>query len=537
MSILRNAVTVGGWVLVSRVLGFARDIVIADRIGTGWVADAWAVAFRFPNLFRRLFGEGAFNAAFVPQYAKRLEGEGEAAARRLAEEILSVALPVLLGVTAIGMLAMPWIMVVYAAGFADDPAKFGLATALTQIAWPYLLFMSLVALYAGVLNTHGRFAAATAVQSILNVALIVSTVAAWAILSPPLESPAWGYALAIGVAVAGAAQFLFLVWAQGWRGGIRLLRPGLSPDSRRVFRLMVPGIVAGGVSQISIFVATIVATFEDGGAAVLYFADRIYQFPLGIVGVAMGVVLLPAISRHLKGGRPDLATYWQNRGIELSALLTLPAAVALVTISVPISIALFERGAFTRESSLLVGWVLIAFGVGLPAFILNKVLTPGFFAREDTATPMRFAIAALVIDLVLAVSLFFALRPFGLGVLGIAVGTAAGAWIYAALLGFTLRARGHLDFDARLASRLVRIALASLVMGAVLLGLEAALWSWFDAPSTGRRLLALAILCGAGLAAYGVAAFALKAVTLAELKEQFTRERGTKPEPVEADPA
>ena len=529
MSILRNAVTVGGWVLISRMLGFARDIFLADRIGTGWVADAWAVAFRFPNLFRRLFGEGAFNAAFVPMYAKRLEQEGPAPARRLAEEVLSVALPVLLGVTVIGMLAMPWIMIAYAPGFIDDPEKFDLAVILTQIAFPYLLFMSLVALYAGILNTHGRFGAATAVQSILNIALIVSMVLAWAVLNPALESPVWAYALAFGVAAAGAFQFLFLVWALGWRGvRLALTRPRLSPDSRRMFRLMVPGIIAGGVSQISIFVATVVAGFQDGGPAILYYADRIYQFPLGIVGVAMGVVLLPAIARHLQGGRADLATYWQNRGIELSALLTLPAAVALVTISLPICIVLFERGAFTRESSLAVATVLVAFGFGLPAFILNKVFTPGFFARQDTRTPMLFALISLCIDTTLAVSLFFLF-----GVLAIPIATATGAWIYAAFLGVTLWRRGHLQPDARLKTRLIRIALASAIMGAALIGLEIALWDWFQG-STGRKLLALLILCGAGFGVYVAAAFALKAVTLAELKEQFTREKGA---PREAAPA
>ncbi|MBL9010647.1 MAG: murein biosynthesis integral membrane protein MurJ [Alphaproteobacteria bacterium] len=520
MSLLRGAFTVGGWTLVSRILGFARDMVIARAIGTGWVADAWAVAFRFPNLFRRLLGEGALNSAFVPMYAKRLEGDGRGAADRLAEEIQSVMLPILFAISALAMLTMPWIMQVYAPGFAGDPAKFALATDMTKIAFPYLMFMSMVALYSGVLNTHGRFAAATAAQSLLNIGLLAAALVAQFALDPAPGDPIWGMALAYGCVVAGAMQFLYLMWMLA-RGGIRLRlhMPRLSPDARRMFVLMVPGIIAGGVSQISIFVSTIVASLEAGAPAILYFADRIYQFPLSIVGTAMGVVLLPTLARHLRSGREDLALYWQNRGIELAMLLTLPAAVALVIISTPISIALFEGGAFDRASSLAVGHVLVAFGVGLPAFILNKVLTPAFFAREDTATPMKFAVITLIIDLALAVGLFFAF-----GVIGIAIATAAAAWINCGLLASALRARGLFRADARTLSRIGRIVLASLVMGAALIGLLLVVGPWLDMGTT-RKAAALAVLCLGGLAVYAAAAFALGATSLGELKEQFRRER------------
>ena len=520
MSLLRGAFTVGGWTLVSRVLGFARDMVIARAIGTGWVADAWAVAFRFPNLFRRLLGEGALNSAFVPMYAKRLEGDGKGAADRLAEEIQSVMLPILFAVSAAAMIAMPWIMVVYAPGFSSDPAKFALTVDMTKIAFPYLMFMSMVALYSGVLNTHGRFAAATAAQSLLNIGLLVAALAVQFALRPEPGDPVWGMALAYGCVVAGAMQFLYLM-AMLARGGIRLRlhAPRLSADARRMFVLMVPGIIAGGVSQVSIFVSTIVASLEDGAASTLYYADRIYQFPLGIVGTAMGIVLLPTLARHLRGGREDLALYWQNRGIELAMLLTLPAAVALVVISSPISITLFEGGAFGRDSALAVGHVLVAFGVGLPAFILNKVLTPAFFAREDTATPMKFAVFTLLIDIALAVGLFFAF-----GVIGIAIGTAAAAWINCGLLTSALRARGLFRADARTLSRIVRIGLASLTMGAALLGLLILVDPWLDMGAS-RKVAALGLLCFGGLGVYVAAAFALGATSLGELKEQFARGR------------
>ena len=525
MSLLRGAFTVGGWTLVSRVLGFARDMVVARAIGTGWVADAWAVAFRFPNLFRRLFGEGAFNSAFVPMYAKRLEGDGKTAADQLAEEIQSVILPILMAVSAVAMLAMPAIMTVYAPGFSDDPAKLDLATQMTRIAFPYLMFMSMVALYSGVLNTHGRFAAATAVQSVLNIVLLGAAVTAQIVFDPPPGSPIWGLALAYGCAVAGAMQFLFLIVMLG-RAGIhlRMRMPRLSPDAKRMFALMVPGIVAGGVSQISIFVATVVATLEPGAPAILYYADRIYQFPLSIVGTAMGVVLLPTMARHLRGGREDLALYWQNRGVELAMLLTLPAAVALLIISTPVAIALFEGGAFDRASSTAVGVVLVAFGAGLPAFILNKVLTPAFFAREDTATPMRFAIFTLAIDLALAISLFFAF-----GVVGIAIGTAAAAWINTILLVWALSARGHFQLDPRTLDRLWRIAAASVVMGAALFGLLQVVRPWFDGGGL-MKFAGLGALCFGGLGVYAVAALLLGATSAKELKEQFRRERGTTPQ-------
>ena len=294
MSLLRGAFTVGGWTMVSRVLGFARDMVIARAIGTGWVADAWAVAFRFPNLFRRLFGGGAPTSPFVRMYARRLEGEGKPAADRLAEEIQSVVLPILMAFSAVAMLAMPWIMQVYAPGFVGEPEKMTLASDMTTIAFPYLLFMSLVALYSGVLNTHGRYASAAAAQSLLNISLLGAALIAQWTLHPAPGDRIWGFALAWGCVVAGALQFLFLVFMLA-RGGIhlRLRWPRLSPDARRIFVLMVPGIIAGGVSQISIFVATIVATLQDGAPSVLYFAVRIFQFPLGFVGTAIGIGLLP----------------------------------------------------------------------------------------------------------------------------------------------------------------------------------------------------------------------------------------------------
>jgi putative peptidoglycan lipid II flippase len=517
MSLVKGVATVGSLTFVSRILGFARDMILAAALGTGVVADAWAVAFRFPNLFRRLFGEGAFNAAFVPLYAGKLHDAGERPALRFAEEILSVLSVALLVLTLIAEMTMPWIMQVYAIGFVDDPVKFALTTEFTQVAFPYLLFISLVALYAGILNTSGKFGAAAGVQALLNVALMLALGAAWLVWQPQTESAQWGVALVWGVALAGVVQFLFLVYF-AWRSRISLwLRwPRLTPDVRRFAKLAWPGVVAGGVSQISLFIATVVASLQDGAPAILYYADRVYQFPLSLVGVALGIVLLPTLATHLRGERLDLAQYWQNRGLELAMLLTLPAAIALWVISFPIAVTLFERGAFERASTVQVASVLMAFAVGLPAFILNKVLTPAFFARHDTATPMRYAVIALGLDVVLSLSLFLAF-----GVIGIAIATSTAAWLNAGLLWTTLSRRNHFTLDPRSRERIPRIALASLGMGAVLFLAMQFLGSAFDGGDASKAL-ALAALCIGGLLVYGGLAFLLRATTVAEMRAQLT---------------
>jgi putative peptidoglycan lipid II flippase len=518
MSLVKGVAKVGSLTFVSRILGFARDMILAALLGTGAVADAWAVAFRFPNLFRRLFGEGTFNAAFVPLYAGRLHDGGEGSAQRFAEDILAVLTTGLLALTLLAEMAMPWIMQGYALGFVDDPEKFALTTELTQIAFPYLLFISLGALYSGILNTAGKFGAAAGVQAILNVVLMVAMGLAWLILQPKSGSRQWGEALVWGVALAGAIQFLFLVYfTSRSRLSLRLRRPRLTPEVRQFFALAWPGLVAGGVSQISLFIATVVASLQDGAPSILYYADRVYQFPLSIVGVALGIVLLPTMSAHLRGDRGDLAQYWQNRGLEIAMLMTFPAAIALFVISFPIAATLFERGAFDRASTLQVSSVLMAFAAGLPAFILNKVLTPAYFARHDTRSPMRFALIALVLDVALSVSLFFAF-----GVLGIAIATSTAAWLNAGLLWGTLHRRGQFILDQRCRERLPRIAFASLAMGALLFLAASSLSSAFNGGTTAKAL-ALGALCLGGFAVYAGLAVLFRAATVAEVKAQLAR--------------
>ena len=395
MSLLKSAATVGGLTLISRLLGFLRDQLIAFTLGTGPVAEAFFVAQRFPNLFRALFAEGAFNSAFVPQFARRIEGEGQSAAHKFATEIFSALLAWLLVFTALSMIAMPWLIYLIAPGFSQDVQKLQLTIDLTQICFPYLLFMSLTALQSGVLNSLNRFTAAAAAPILLNIVMILSNVLAWALGTG--NSAATGYIFAWGVSLAGVAQFLLLAIACR-RAGMPLFPtwPTFSPDVKKVLVLSVPGIISGGIMQINLLIATIIATSLDRAVAYLYYADRLYQLPLGVIGVAIGVVLLPDLSRKLRAGDNQAALNSQNRALELSLFLTVPAAIALMAIPVPILHTVFEHGEFTAADTLAVAPTVLAFAAGLPAFAMTKVFQPGFYAREDTKTPMRFAIISVV---------------------------------------------------------------------------------------------------------------------------------------------
>ena len=519
MTLYRSFATVGGLTMVSRVLGFGRDILIAAVLGTGAVADAYFVAFRFPNLFRRLFAEGAFNAAFVPLFSKRLEGDGRAAARRFAEDALSVLLAALLITTAVAELAMPWLMYAIAPGFADTAEKFDLAVLLTRIAFPYLLCMSLVALLSGVLNALGRFAVAAAAPILLNVVLI--SVMVGVALAGFGNTPEAGIALTWGVAAAGLVQLLVLVvWARRVGMGLRLRRPRLTEPVRRLVRLGIPGVIAGGITQVNILIGTMIASLQDSAVSWLYYADRIYQLPLGIVGIAIGVVLLPDLSRKLRSGDHDAALASQNRSLEFSLLLTLPAAVALLVAPEPIIRVLFERGAFAASDTPATAAALAWFAVGLPAFVLIKVFSPGFFAREDTRTPMFFAGASVVVNVAASLALF----PF-LGHVGIAIGTAAAGWVNALLLAGTLIRRGDFEFDGTFRRRAVPIAASSAIMGLALWGACVVLAPWF-APSHGVLIqgAALAALVLSGILVYAAAAQLSGAAHLPSLLRGMARE-------------
>jgi putative peptidoglycan lipid II flippase len=522
MSLLKSAATVGGFTLVSRVLGFVRDQLVAFAIGTGPVAEAFFVAQRFPNLFRALFAEGAFNAAFVPLFAKHVEGEGPASARTFAVEVFSALLAWLILFSGAAMLAMPLLMYGLAPGFSADPSKFDLAVNLTQICFPYLLFMSLTALQSGVLNSLNRFTAAAAAPILLNIVMIASNGVAWYFATG--NSAATGYIFAWGIFASGVAQYALLAVACR-RAGMRLVPrwPRLTPDVKRVIALSVPGIISGGIMQINLVIATMIATTIDRAVSYLYYADRLYQLPLGVIGVAIGVVLLPDLSRKLRAGNVSGAAHSQNRALELSLFLTIPSAIALMAIPAPILHTVFEHGAFSRADTLNVAPAVLAFAAGLPAFSMTKVFQPGFYAREDTATPMRFAIVSVVVNVVAS---FVLSRYFGH--VGIAMATSLAAWVNAAQLGVTLARRGYYTPDDRLRQRLPRIVLSGLLMGGLLLG---GLYLLQGQYAEGKGFLAhlwpLLLLVFGGSAAYFVFAHATGAMRLSELRSMLKRQPKT----------
>ncbi len=491
---LRGILTVGGWTMLSRLFGFCRDILIADLIGAGPVADAFFVANRLPNLFRRLFGEGAFNAAFVPAFATLLTNEGEPAAQAFAEQAMAVLGFWLFGLTVAGELFMPQLMALMAPGFALVPAKFALVVELSRITFPYMPLICLTALLSGVLNGLNRFAVAAAAPVIYNLTSIGFMLGLLGLV------PTEGHALAYGVSVSGVFQLALVVWGVR-RSGMRihLPRPRMTPRMRQLLRRMGPGLLGAGVTQLNLSVDVIIGSLLPAGTvSVLYYADRINQLPLGTIGAAVGTALLPTLSRLVGRGDEAGARTSLNRALEYALLLTLPASVALMVSAVPIIGTLFGRGAFGAHAVLLSAQCLAAYAVGLPAFVIVKVLVPGFFARGDTATPVKIGMAAVAFNL--ALNLAF-MRP--LQHLGPALATSVAAWANVVALAVMLARRGHLTTDFAIRRRVPRMLLAALAMGGMLWLLQSAPPP--PLPIPGARWIGLGLLVGVGALAYAVA--------------------------------
>ncbi len=530
MSLLRNFATVGAATASSRILGFIRDMLIAAALGTGAIADAYFVAQRLPNLFRRLFAEGAFQSAFVPLYARALEAEGAEAARRFAEESLAALAATLLLFTIVAELAMVWLTYALAPGFAEEPEKFELAVLLSRIAFPYLALVSIVSLLSGVLNGVGRFAAAAFSPSLLNAVLIVALFTIYA--SGRIETVFAGVLLSAAVTVGGALQLAVLVLACRRAGvALRLRLPRWTPGVKRLLRLAGPAVLAGGVVQINIVVGTIIASSQPGAVSWLYYADRLYQLPLGIVGIAIGVVLLPDLARALRAGRAAEAAHTQNRSIEFAAALTLPAAVALAVIPVPIIALLFQRGAFGPADTFATAPALAAYAVGLPAFVAIKVLQPGFFARENTRTPMWLGAMSMVVNVAAA----FALFPL-FGHVGIAAATSIAAWINAVMLAVVLHRHGGLVPDASLRRRLPLLVLAAVGMGTGLFAAYSAFWLPVMVAGLAVQIAFVGGLVLGGLALFLAFAQVTGAVDFRRVFSAVRRRRGrTAPAPPPSD--
>ncbi|MDB5688273.1 MAG: murein biosynthesis integral rane protein MurJ [Sphingomonas bacterium] len=522
MSLLRATATIGGLTLVSRVLGFVRDMLMARFVGAGFASDAFLIAFRLPNLFRALFAEGAFASAFVPMFNRTIGRDRDdlGAGLRFAEGVLSVLLPVLLLFTAAMMLAAGPIVWAMTGGFPDGgPDKLALATNFTRITFPYLLLISLVSLLGGILNSLGRFWVNAAAPVLLNLCLIGGLLFFRG--STDVET---ARTQAIAVTVSGVLQLAWLIWSCRQAGVVLKLRwPQLTPDVRALLKVVWPAALGAGAVQFNLLISTTLAArfLPEGSVSYLYYADRLNQLPLGLIGIGIGTAMLPTLSRQIGRGEDVPAMTTQNRAIELALLLTLPAAAALMVSALPLVRALLQHGAFTAGDTIASAEALAAFSIGLPAYVLIKVLTPGFYARADTKTPVRIALVAMGVNLALNLGLIWSMAHVGL-----ALSTAVSAWVNAGLLYWTLHRRAHLTLDARLRSRAVRLIGATFVMAAGLLLLN----GWIDPLMGGSiivRGLGLALLIGAGGILYFGAAFALGAFRLADLRAQLSRRRPT----------
>ena len=516
MSLGRAVATVGGFTLLSRVVGFVRDVVLSAVLGSGAVADAFIVAFKLPNLFRRLFAEGAFSAAFVPLFSRELQDNGRAEALAFARQAHAALLLVLVPFSIVLMVAMPWVVVVLAPGMRAP--TFAMAVEFGRIAFPYLLFISLASLYGGVLNSIDRFAHVAATPILLNLAMIGAVLG----LTPLL--PNSGYAASIGVAIGGLLQWLWLLIACARDDvSITLVRPRWTARVARLVKLATPVAIGGGAQQISTMLDVVWASLLPVGTiSALFYADRIAQLPLGVVGIAIGTALLPLLARQLRAGQIESAMANQNRAIEFGLLLSLPAAVALWLLSDPIVRVLFERGRFGPDDTLRTASALAAFVVGLPAFVLIKALTPGFFAREDTRTPLYIAIVAIVVNVILNV---FFLYGTSLAQVGVALATSLSGWLNAAMLAIVLYRRGHLIADRRLISRSWRMLAATAGMGVVLWGALVVLDPVLAHANT-KGVVALFGVCALGMAVYAGLGALLGVVRLAELRFVMRRQAG-----------
>jgi len=523
MSLARNTLVQASLTLGSRLLGFARDLVLSARFGQGPMMDAFTTALMLPNMFRRLFAEGAFAQAFVPIYGGVREREGEAAAAVTASEALSFMFAVVAGFCIVLQVAMPWIMPVLLSAWKDDSGVMWAAVTAAQLTMPYLACMTIASLLSGVLNTGGRFALSAAVPVFLNLCTLAPLLAPTFL---PMSQPDTLLAVSAAVTVSGVLQAGLLWWGVR-RLGVRLKLswPRLTVGVKKTLALAIPGVLAGGALQINSLVSQFLTGSNEGARSVLYNADRLYQLPLGLVGVAIGLALVPRLTRAFVAGDHEGGRRTLDDGITLSMAFTLPAAVALFVIPFVIIDATVTRGAFTSADAARTADVLRQFAWGVPAFVLAKVLTPPFFARQDTRRPMIFAVISVGITVVIGTALFFGLSRIGLdGVLGLAIATSLSAWINVALLLGTLMREGSWTPSAAFVSRLGRVVAASAAMAALLLaagiGYEA-LSRLFLAKE-----VAVLMICGAGALVYAACIVLFRAVTPAELKAVLRREPG-----------
>jgi putative peptidoglycan lipid II flippase len=520
MSFARAVRTVAGLTMVSRVLGFIRDLLTADILGAGPMADAYFVAFKLPNFLRRMFAEGAFSVTFVPLFAKAAHADGKAAAAKFAEEAQAMLLAILIPLTIVLLLFMPLVMDVLAPGFERDSPQYALAVELCRITFPYLTLVSITALQGGVLNALDRYGPFATAPILFNLALIVG------LLLTPLF-PTAAHALSWGEFAAGIVQ---VIWMMGSckRAGIwlKLRWPRLTPEVKRLFTLMGPAAIGAGAVQINVFIDTMIGSLlPTGSISHLYYAERLYQLPLGVIGVAVGTALLPALARHVRMDDRPGAKRLEARAIEASLLLSLPAAMALMVAGQPIMTALFARGAFSTESAIQSAGALAAYSAGIPAYVLAKTLSTAYYARENTKTPLKFSLITVALNTTLALSFVLI---FHFGIIGIAAATGLTAWINVGLLAWGLKTRGLLGFDDRLKHTLPRIVGATAAMAVALFAIQYPFDGWWTADLL-RRGIGLAVLVGGGLAVYAGVIVLSGAAKASDITSLLKRERASIP--------
>lgn len=520
---IRSSLIFAALTLVSRFLGLARDLVITARLGASQTiaADAYYTALAFPNLFRRIFAEGAFAAAFVPSYSRKLTADGGEGADRYAADALASVAAATVALTIACQLAMPWLMLGINPGYVDEPDKFRLAVVLTQITMPYLPCMAIAALFSGVLNARGRFIVSGAYPTVLNVVML-------AVVLPQDEPVAAARWASIGVIVAGVGQAALCWWGARRTGArIRLVRPRLTPEVKALIRLGVPAAIANSATQVNIFISGILASQVAGARVWMNVADRLYQLPMSLVGVAIGVALLPRLSRALEARDEAEAQGAMDQAMVFGLALSLPAAAALMAMPVYLIDGLFARGAFLAADARATGSLLFHYGWGVPAFVLLRILQPAFFARQDTRTPMRFSLISVAVNIVLGLALFFTI-----GVQGIAAATSTAAWISVAQMVASLYIQKSYRPSRRALDKAVRTVAASLLMGAALAfaayhrtDIETAMAGVALGPLGVKEITVLGVTL-AGAVLYVVLLVAFGGVTPAEAKAALRRRRG-----------
>jgi putative peptidoglycan lipid II flippase len=522
-SLIRSSLVNSGLTLVSRFMGFLRDLVISYRMGASATpaADAFYTALMFPNLFRRIFGEGAFAAAFQPAYVRALHQDGKEAADKLAEDAMAGLAAITIAITIVCQLTMPWLMLLISPGYAhDDPVKFKLAVLLTQITMPYLPCMAIYAHLSGVLNSHGRFIVSAAAPTLLNLVMLVFVLPQ----KDAITAAQWASA---GVAVAGVCQVALLWWGVRRSGShVAFVRPSLTPEIRALIALAVPGALSASAFQVNIFISGILASQVAGARSWLNAADRLYQLPVGLVGVAIGVALLPRLSRAVHTGDQADGQSALDEAITFAMALTLPAAAALVAMPFFLIDGMFTRGAFNAYDAHQTAAALFHYGWGAPAFVLMQIVNRAFYARQDTRTPMRVALQQVAVNTGLGVALFYTI-----GFQGIAAATSVASWMSVVVMLGLLARRGHYRLSARAAARIARIAAASLGLGLILFAashwrpaIEAVVRPLSFGPLHPKEF-AVALVALAAFPIYAALLFASGGVTPAELKGALKRRR------------